>query len=447
MVFIRGGRFWYRLVRQLAQKYTFALIFGFILGLTGSLSILRLGPLIIQQFFTPVERIGVTGDISPSTLPLSIAHRISTGLTTIAPDGSPLPALATSWETTDSGKIYTFHLRSDAMWHNGKQVKASDVNYNIKDVIFTVLDEHTLRASLKDSYSPFLTLVAKPIFQSGLRGFGPYRIGKIRLKGDAIVYLRLEPVFKNTTKILEYRFYRTQAQAVAAYKVGDIDILEDMSSTEDLKGWGKSVVSEITQYDRIVSIYFNLHTSQFSEKAFRQGLAYAIDDIPFERAVSPISKTSWAFTDSVKKFTHDPTQAKKLLKNASTASSSAQLSITTFLPFADIAQTIANSWNTIGISTSIKITNEVPRDYQVLVSVQSIPPDPDQYAFWHSTQKDTNITGYVNLKVDKLLEVGRREQDKEQRKKIYADAAKRIIEDTPVIFLYYPKTYTVRRTK
>lgn len=447
MVFFRGGRFWYRLVKQLAQKYTFALIFGFILGLTGSLSVLRFGPKISQLFFVPVERIGVVGDVSPSILPRSIAQRISTGLTTIAPDGSPLPALATSWEATDSGKIYTFHLRSDALWHNGKQVTSSDINYNIKDVIFTVLDDHTLRATLKDSYSPFLTLVAKPIFQSGLRGFGPYRIGKIRLKGDAIVYLRLESIGKNLPKILEYRFYRTQSQAIAAYKVGDVDILEDLTSTEDIKGWGKLVINEHTQYDRIVSVYFNLHNIQFSEKAFRQGLAYAIDDIPFERAISPITKTSWAFTDAVKKYSHDPIQAKKLLKNASTASSSAQLSITTFQPFVDITQTIANSWNIMGVPTSIRVTNDVPHDYQVLVSVQSIPPDPDQYAFWHSTQIDTNITGYVNLKVDKLLEVGRREQDIGQRKKIYADAAKRIVEDAPAVFLYYPITYTVSRKK
>lgn len=447
MITVRSGRFWVRLVKQLAQKYTFALIFGCILGLTGSLSLLRFGPLIWQQFFTPVEHIGLVGNVTPSTLPLSIAQLISTGLTTIAPDGSPSPALAASWETTDSGKTYIFHLRSDATWHNGKPVLAGDVNYNIKDVVFTVIDDHSLRATLKDSYSPFLTLVAKPIFQSGLRGFGPYRIGKIRLKGDAIVYLRLEPADKHISTIREYRFYRTQTQAISAYKVGDVDILEDLSSAEDIKGWGKSIVNEHTQYDRIVSIYFNLQNSRVSEKGFRQGLAYAIGDIPFERAVSPITKTSWAYTDEVKKFTHDPTQARKLLKNASAATSSAQLSISTFPPFADITQAIANAWSALGVPTSVSVANELPRDYQVLVSVQSIPPDPDQYAFWHSTQKDTNITGYVNLKVDKLLEVGRRELDTQQRKKIYADAAKRIVEDAPALFLYYPQTYTIRRVK
>lgn len=445
MAVIREGRFWYRLVKQLAQKYTVALIFGFILGFTGSVSVLRLGPSLWQYFFTPIERIGIVGDITPSTLPLSIARLISTGLTTIASDGSPLPALADSWEATDSGKTYIFHLRSDALWHTGKAVLAGDVNYNIKDVTFTVIDSHSLRATLKDSYSPFLTVVAKPIFQSGLRGFGPYRIGKIRLKGDVIVYLRLEPASKNTDTIREYRFYRTQAQAITAYKIGDIDMLEDVPNITDLKGWGKSIVNEYTHYDRIISIYFNLQNSRVAEKGFRQALAYAIGDIPFERAISPISKTSWAYTDAVKKYTYEPSQAKRLLKNISAATSSGQLSITTFAPYSDITQTIANAWNSIGVPTSVKIANDVPRDYQVLVSVQSIPPDPDQYAFWHSTQKDTNITSYVNLKVDKLLEVGRREFDTEQRKKIYADAAKRIVEDAPAVFLYYPITYSIRR--
>jgi len=81
----------------------------------------------------------------------------------------------------------------------------------------------------------------------------------------------------------------------------------------------------------------------------------------------------------------------------------------------------------------------------VLLSAQDIPIDPDQYIFWHSTQANTNITGLVNAKIDKLLEDGRMEQDQEKRKKIYIDFQKRLVDELPALFLYYPTSYTVTR--
>ncbi|HEV7383799.1 MAG TPA: ABC transporter substrate-binding protein, partial [Phenylobacterium sp.] len=43
------------------------------------------------------------------------------GLTTDAPDASPAPAMATSWETSKNGLTWTFHLR-DARWSDGAPV-------------------------------------------------------------------------------------------------------------------------------------------------------------------------------------------------------------------------------------------------------------------------------------------------------------------------------------
>jgi oligopeptide transport system substrate-binding protein len=50
------------------------------------------------------------------------------GLTTEAPDGSPLPGMATSWTTSADGLIWTFHLR-DARWSDGVPVTAEDFVY------------------------------------------------------------------------------------------------------------------------------------------------------------------------------------------------------------------------------------------------------------------------------------------------------------------------------
>lgn len=41
------------------------------------------------------------------------------------------PELATSWQISDDRMVYTFTLRSDAVWSDGRQIKASDVRYGI----------------------------------------------------------------------------------------------------------------------------------------------------------------------------------------------------------------------------------------------------------------------------------------------------------------------------
>ena len=41
----------------------------------------------------------------------------------------PRPELATAWEVSDDGKMWTFTIRSDATWHDGVPVTASDVAF------------------------------------------------------------------------------------------------------------------------------------------------------------------------------------------------------------------------------------------------------------------------------------------------------------------------------
>ncbi len=445
MSFYRKSKLAYLIIVQLAAKYTKALLLGFFCGLFIALGGLRLSPFIRHVILTPAVRIGIVGEFTPTTLPLSIQKRISIGLTDVAADGTAVPALADSWEATDSGKTVLFHLNPNFTWHNGKKVDAKDVNYNIRGVTFEPVGADTLRVTLPTSYSPFPVLVSKPIFQAGLRGFGPYRVTNIRLHGDAVTFLKLVPTHDFSQRALEFRFYNTETAAITAYKLGEIDTIEDLTSPNGMRQWGTTRVTPLVRYDRIVSLFFNLTNPVLKEKSVRQGLAYAIPEFDEERAVSPISKLSWAYTDKVKKYPYEPATAKKLLSNALSASMSARLTIATFDQYADSAQSIAKSWTDIGIPTSVKVVNAVPDDYDVLLSAQEVPPDPDQYPFWHQTQTQTNITHYANVKIDKLLEDGRQQWDVEERKKIYADFQRRLVDDAPAIFLYYAKTYTVER--
>lgn len=445
MTFFRSSRLFFLIAKELAQKYTRALVLGFISGLILSLTFWRLAPFIRAQWFTPVDRIGIVGEATPATLPPVVQRDISFGLTALSGDGSVIPALASSWTATDSGKTFVFTLRSDALWHNGRPVTSSDVNYNIRGVTFTPLDSQSLRADLLAPYSPFPAVVSKPLFLTGLVGLGPYNVTSLKLHGNTIRSIRLVPQENTTLRAREYYFYKTEAEAILAFKLGEVNQLLDLSSPGDLSGWGTTSVETIPKYSRIVSLYFNTSIPMLSDRSVRQGLAYAAPvRKEFERANSPISKTSWAYSTKVKEYAYDRVAAKKLLGAAKESSASA-LTVSTFAPYLEDAQAIASSWTSLGVKTDVKVVSSVPPDYQVLLSAQDPAPDPDQYPFWHSTQQSTNITHYSNVKIDKLLEDGRQTLDVNKRKQIYADFQRYITEDAPAVFLYYPKSYTITR--
>jgi oligopeptide transport system substrate-binding protein len=64
----------------------------------------------------------------------SIIGDLMMGLTTDAPDASPLPGMAERWETSPDGLTWTFHLR-DAQWSDGQPVTADDFVYAYRRIL------------------------------------------------------------------------------------------------------------------------------------------------------------------------------------------------------------------------------------------------------------------------------------------------------------------------
>src|SRR6267143_1833897 len=98
-------------------------------------------------------------------------------------DFSILPDLAEKWTVSKDGKIYTFNLRRGVRSHNkppvhGREVVAEDVKYSLERFMaksgfntrfepvsaIEVIDRHTVRATLKEPYAPFLNHLANPSF-------------------------------------------------------------------------------------------------------------------------------------------------------------------------------------------------------------------------------------------------------------------------------------------
>jgi len=60
-----------------------------------------------------------------------VYSNIFEGLTRFGPDGSINPGLAASWDVTDDGMTYTFHLREGVKFHDGSDMNADDVVFSL----------------------------------------------------------------------------------------------------------------------------------------------------------------------------------------------------------------------------------------------------------------------------------------------------------------------------
>ncbi|MBI2590987.1 MAG: ABC transporter substrate-binding protein [Candidatus Blackburnbacteria bacterium] len=404
------------------------------------------------SFFQTGNTVGIVDKFNLDNLPLVIQQEISVGLTRLDANNQPIPGIATSWENQESGRVWIFHL-GNYKWQDGTEIQARDINYQFKDAKKELIDSKTIKFTLnKDPYIPFPTAVTKPIFKKGLVGAGDWKVTNLTtFTGQFSRSLTL--VNKKRDEKKTYRFYDTEEIALTAYKLGQVRSLVGIIDPKDLITWNNAKIDIKTNEDRYVGIFLNMQDKVTSDKNIRQALAYAInkDEFPEKRALSVISPKSWVFNPQVKDYKYNPDRAKELLKNVPVEiKKGININLVTLPSLLPVADKIKKSWEDIGLHTNIQVVNAPPEEFQALLWIQSIPSDPDQYSFWHSTQTGTNMTKYgapakESPRIDKLLEDGRRTLDPEARKSIYYDFQRFLLEDLPVIPLFYPVTYTITR--
>lgn len=436
-------RFYNRITSAFWQKRKKLIILGFLFGI-GSF-------FLIYHFFNlkqeKVEKIGLVGKFTLNEIPLEIQKLISDGLTEVSADGSPQPSLANAWEVKNEGREYLFTLKDNLFWQNGKPVLASDIDLKFSDVASLVIDQKTIKFQLKEAFSPFPVVVARPVFKKGMIGTGEYRVKKIKRNGQIIESLSLEPIKDKTKPKKIFRFYPTEETARIGFKLGEVNQLEELVRPEDLLSWKKVKVTPEIMENRFVAVFFNTNQPQLTDKSTRQALAYAIKKPKENRALDSFNTTSWAYNPDVKPYDYDLQNAKKLLESQNggeNKESLKEIELSTFSSLLPVAEEIKKDWEELGVTTKIKVVSFPSDDYQALLATQEIPSDPDQYLFWHSTQT-TNVSHYKSPKLDKLLEDGRKNLDQEARKTIYLDFQRFLVEETPAVFLFHPTVYNLTR--
>lgn len=395
-------------------------------------------PLLPQ--FKPKTKVGIVGQYTLNTLPLAVTETLGRGLFKLTPEGQIEPDLAQNWQVDNEETQYRIYLGKDLFWNDSSPILSTDLTFDLPDVTVSYPDEKTVEFQLTQPYSPFLSLLTRPVFKNKIIGAGEYSIKSIGRQGQFLKHLRLA----GPNRELDYKFYLSQQAAWLGFKLGEVDRLNNLIINPLDESWQKKVnlESRLNQ-QAYLGILFNVSDARLSNKSLRQALAYAVKSkSPDEasRALSPISPDSWAYNPNVKPYDFNAKQARELFPG-----DPLELTLGTSASFLSLAETIARDWQeTLDIKVNVKTVNSLEPDWQAILVAQEIPLDPDQHALWHSTQP-TNITHYSDLKVDKLLEDGRQISDPAQRREIYQDFQRFIVEDSPAIFLSHPTTYTISR--
>jgi peptide/nickel transport system substrate-binding protein len=375
---------------------------------------------------------------------LEITNKISYGLT-ISSDNNKfeISPLVKNLVIRQDNTQYIFELNQNIHWHKGKIFTASDVNYKIPGLTITSSDSQHLTIQTDKAFAPILSTLSLPLIKKNFDSLGEYQVTSFDYQDGYIKNLFL----KSPNDSLSYRFYQNENDLLNAFKIGEIDQIQISSIPENLNQWPKINISKDIRTDqKYVALFIN--TTKINSKQLRQALAYATpktNDLN-ERAISPISPLSWGYNPNVKDYAFNQVKAKEFfaknrIDNIDLTYNDRRL--------VNIADDIKKNWEEIlGIKVNAHLSNQIDtQNYDVILAYGSIPVDPDQYLFWHSTQSQTNLTKINNPRIDKLLEEGRQTFDQQERKNIYQEFQKILLEECPAIFLKYPTLYTISRNK
>ena len=254
---------------------------------------------------------------------------LNVGLTTDAPDGTPIPALAERWEVSPDGLVWTFHLR-EARWSDGAPITADDFVFAYRRILAPqtasiyaylvfllkngaqvnagevppqalgarALDPRTLELTL-DHPAPYLPEMLKHLSffpvprhvveakgEAWVRpgnyvSSGPYQLVSWRL-GEYIEVTK-NPYFWDADKVCvdTVRYYPTPDQVTAERRVaaGELDINTGFQSNrlsrirEAMPGYARTHISLATSY-----LSFNTRgVAAFRDPRVRKALSAAID--------------------------------------------------------------------------------------------------------------------------------------------------------------------------
>ena len=294
------------------------------------------------------------------------------GLVTIDKDLNVVPDLAESWDISNDGRVYTFRIRPDAVFHNGKPVSAADVRWSLEratdplteapnvdqylgDIVgvdakingdaleisgVRVINERTIEITIDGAKSFFLAKLTYPTAfvldrenieaspKNWFRkpnGTGPFQLTEYKV-GETLILSRHDGYHLGPAKLAEVEMILSGGTSMLMYENDEIDIAGvGLADIDRLQEPSNSLNAELHQASPQFSIQYiglNVNEPPLDDRKVRQALNLAIDKneiativlgdqvVPATGILPPGFP---GFSESVSGYDFDPARAKQLL--------------------------------------------------------------------------------------------------------------------------------------
>jgi oligopeptide transport system substrate-binding protein len=338
------------------------------------------------------------------------------GLVTLDLDLKVQPDIAEKWDISGDGKVYTFTLRDDVVFHNGKRVTAEDFKYSIRRAAdpsensptvtlylgliqgledkfngraqevsgVKVVDERTLQITITQPADYFLAELTDPVayvvdeeqitndprnWTRKPNGTGPFKL-KTFTPAEEIVLIRNERYHLGAPKLEEVVFELSGGSLSTRYENDELHISVVPSvDIEAVKDGSSSLAEDYRPQPRMTTSYFafNVNKAPFDDPKVRQAMAMAIDRETInevllfgtQRVADGILPPEMpGYTEGVSSYEFDAAKAKATLAESRYASSMPRIILTyagTGGDAPEVLQAIADMWlQNLGIQVELQ---------------------------------------------------------------------------------------------
>lgn len=435
----------------------------------------------IKIAYASDQKIYALGTAGSDGASLGVIHAIFDTLFKWDGDSVLQPCIATAYEVSEDGKVYTLTLRDDVYFSNGTKMTAEDVQFTLDNAHSHIIgpnliinydrceivDDTTVEIYLTDAYAPFVNglasraacIISKAYFEEvGQEGYttapigtGPYKFVEQTLgKTLKITYNDLywggEPAIKD----IEWVYIADTNTQMIALETGEVDVVQNPNMSDCLMlDQSKGLTYRIEDGSSKEYVRFNCTTSSLcSDKNLRLAISSAINGEDINLAVwegygkvsdSPLWYGYTGRPDDGTYITYEysPEAAKAYLEQSGYNGET----LTLLAPSGhDIyAIVIQAQLAAVGINIELQILDAATatamfgmQEFDLYLAVQqSSLLDMDGFDTPYSLHNQKgNSMGYDQQdRIEELIKLGRTQRDEEDRKETYRQFSNLLIEE------------------
>lgn len=439
------------------------------------------------QSLDPVE-VAYTNDIQ-------IINMVCEELVTTNDEGTEIEGdLAQSWDISDDGLTYTFHLIPDLKFSDGNDVTAADWEFSFDRAMTTedspwtfavsnidsveVPDDDTVVIHLKEKAAN--TLSGLSCFNVALQEKSQYDATNGYTEGNAWPigtnsYAITENVADDHITLTRNQYFHGDApktetliiktvsddnSRVMMLQSDDVDIVTDLpySSMKEINNMDGFTAVGLPSTSNKYIILNETSNEALANKDVRKALLYATDKQTIvdmvlngygEPAVSFMSENGLYYDDSIEDVGYDVDKAKELLSDAGYADG---FDLEILIPsgndaYTQIATILKDEWAQIGVNLTITsmdqaalYDDEYAMKHEALIGSWSDDiADPSQLAdYWFDyDSSQAFFTGYKNEEASNIFEESQVETDDSAREDLYHQLQEIFYDDVVAINLYH----------